>query len=67
MCPHCGLAEEDAEHRLWQCPCWDAVRRAAVPDLNLPALRRRLSDGQARAGLRPADPALMAMAQVAQG
>eukprot|EP00974_Lingulodinium_polyedra_P007177 681374-Lingulodinium_polyedra.AAC.1 len=19
LCPHCGLAEEDTEHRMWQC------------------------------------------------
>eukprot|EP00974_Lingulodinium_polyedra_P042777 4106422-Lingulodinium_polyedra.AAC.1 len=22
-CPHCDLADEDAEHRFWQRPCWD--------------------------------------------
>eukprot|EP00974_Lingulodinium_polyedra_P126223 11197489-Lingulodinium_polyedra.AAC.1 len=31
------------------------------------ALRRLISDGQARTGLRPADPALLALAQVAVG
>eukprot|EP00974_Lingulodinium_polyedra_P127916 11204033-Lingulodinium_polyedra.AAC.1 len=45
----------------------EEARCAAVPELHLPALRRRFADGQARAGLRPADPALLAMAQVAQG
>eukprot|EP00974_Lingulodinium_polyedra_P050905 4895819-Lingulodinium_polyedra.AAC.1 len=31
------------------------------------ALRRRLSDGHARTGLRTMDPMLLALAQVAQG
>eukprot|EP00974_Lingulodinium_polyedra_P016737 1623946-Lingulodinium_polyedra.AAC.1 len=33
-CPHCGLADEDAEHRFWQCPRWGDVRRRAVPELD---------------------------------
>eukprot|EP00974_Lingulodinium_polyedra_P044191 4240422-Lingulodinium_polyedra.AAC.1 len=66
-CPHCGRVDEDVEHRMWQCPRWDAVRREAVPGLDLAALRRRLPDGQARTGLRTMDPLLLALAQVAQG
>eukprot|EP00974_Lingulodinium_polyedra_P065329 6316790-Lingulodinium_polyedra.AAC.1 len=30
VCPHCGLADEDAEHRFWRCPRWDETRRVAV-------------------------------------
>eukprot|EP00974_Lingulodinium_polyedra_P048337 4642140-Lingulodinium_polyedra.AAC.1 len=43
------------------------MHRAAAPKMHLNALRRRLSDGQSRTGLRPADPALLAMAQATQG
>eukprot|EP00974_Lingulodinium_polyedra_P072324 6999380-Lingulodinium_polyedra.AAC.1 len=50
-CPHCAQADEDVEHRFWRCPRWDEVRRAAAPDCDAGALRRRISDGQARAGL----------------
>eukprot|EP00974_Lingulodinium_polyedra_P095350 9239925-Lingulodinium_polyedra.AAC.1 len=28
--PHCGLADEDAEHRFWRRPRWDETRRLAV-------------------------------------
>eukprot|EP00974_Lingulodinium_polyedra_P091096 8833083-Lingulodinium_polyedra.AAC.1 len=65
--PHCAQADEDAEHRFWRRPRWGEVRRAAAPGCDARALRARLSDGQARAGLRPADPALLAFAQVAVG
>eukprot|EP00974_Lingulodinium_polyedra_P097531 9454582-Lingulodinium_polyedra.AAC.1 len=67
QCPHCGLAEEDAEHRFWQCPRWDETRRTAVIGTDVRALRSRLTDGHARTGLRPTDPALLALNQVAQG
>eukprot|EP00974_Lingulodinium_polyedra_P032354 3115831-Lingulodinium_polyedra.AAC.1 len=67
VCPHCAQADEDPEHRFWECPRWDAVRREAVPDIDLRALRARLSPGQARTGILPMDPVLLAMAQVAQG
>eukprot|EP00974_Lingulodinium_polyedra_P098547 9551878-Lingulodinium_polyedra.AAC.1 len=63
ICPRCAQADEDPEHRFWQCPRWDEVRRAAVPELDARALRARLTAGQARTGLRPADPALLALAQ----
>eukprot|EP00974_Lingulodinium_polyedra_P021673 2093314-Lingulodinium_polyedra.AAC.1 len=65
-CPHCGLGDEDAKHRFWQCPRWGEARKAAVPEVDNGALRRRLPDGQAHIGLRPADPAFLAMSQVAQ-
>jgi len=58
-CPHCGLAEETLEHRLWQCPVWDAAREAALllePSLGLAgpqALRALLPQGVALTGTLP--------------
>eukprot|EP00974_Lingulodinium_polyedra_P020690 2002471-Lingulodinium_polyedra.AAC.1 len=49
--PALRLGRGGREHRFWQCPCRDAARRAAAPDVNLAAPRRRMGDGQARAGL----------------
>eukprot|EP00974_Lingulodinium_polyedra_P066185 6404913-Lingulodinium_polyedra.AAC.1 len=41
VCPRCAQADEDPEHRFWQCPRWDEVRRAAAPALDLRALKGR--------------------------
>eukprot|EP00974_Lingulodinium_polyedra_P091466 8865462-Lingulodinium_polyedra.AAC.1 len=30
MCPHCGQAEETAEHRFWACPRWGRLRAQAI-------------------------------------
>eukprot|EP00974_Lingulodinium_polyedra_P114909 11128177-Lingulodinium_polyedra.AAC.1 len=67
LCPHCGLADEDAEHRFWRRPQWGETRRLAVIGTDVRVFRGRLTDGHARTGLRPMDPALLAMSQVAQG
>eukprot|EP00974_Lingulodinium_polyedra_P069603 6737878-Lingulodinium_polyedra.AAC.1 len=49
-CPHCGVAEETAEHRFWERGAWDGVRAKTAPGLVAPDLRRRLNDGVARTG-----------------
>ena len=71
-CPHCGLADEDKEHRFWLCPAWDAQRRAALAavssDTPLPldpaAVRRGLPVGVATTGVlaMPAQLAVLAEA-----
>eukprot|EP00974_Lingulodinium_polyedra_P061414 5925939-Lingulodinium_polyedra.AAC.1 len=67
MCPHCGQAEETAEHRFWACPRWDRLRTQAIGGAVPRALRRRPPAGAAVTGLLPAGPVLEAMAEVASG
>ena len=73
MCPHCGLAPEDHEHRLWRCPAWEGVRRAALATaprseplpLDVLALRQMLPEGVALSGILPMPPLLGALAEAA--
>ncbi len=72
-CPHCQLADEDQEHRFWQCPAWDVGRGmalAAMPPEALGSvspveLRRLLPDGVARTGTLPLPARLAGMADAA--
>ena len=75
LCPHCGLADEDLEHRLWWCPAWDAARLQALADmppeaprpLDVAVLRRQLHPGVARTGTLPLSARLAALADAAAG
>ena len=73
LCPHCGLATEDHEHRFWLCPAWEGPRRAALaasPRSDaLPgdagALRGLLPAGVAQTGVLAMPPLLAALAEAA--
>ena len=70
-CPHCGDADEDLEHRLWQCPRWESHRHAALAAMpecpfSPATLRQRLARGVALTGTLPLDARLGAMAEAAR-
>ena len=67
MCPHCGLADEDAEHRFWTCPAWDYARAEALSttSLSAPQLRAKLPRGTLLTGALPLHDGLSARADAA--
>ena len=72
-CPHCGLADEDHEHRFWLCPAWDAQRRVALAGvssdtplaLDPAAVRHGLPAGVGRTGVLAMSTQLAALADAA--
>ena len=66
LCPHCGLLDEDREHRFWCCPCWDEPRREALQGLSSRWVRGCLPTGTTLGGVLPLDPRLAALALVAK-
>jgi ribonuclease HI len=68
LCPHCGLEDEDAEHRHWRCPAWAAARAEALGSYGAATqLRRQLTAGLALTGIAPTSAELQALAQQAAG
>ena len=66
LCPHCRLADEDAAHRHWLCPAWEAARAEATGAPGAAArLRSQVADGVALTGVVPARADLTALAQEA--
>eukprot|EP00974_Lingulodinium_polyedra_P044909 4307948-Lingulodinium_polyedra.AAC.1 len=61
-----GAAAENAEHRLWRCPKWEALRRERTGGEDPGRLRVRLGTGVALAGVCPQNAALEALADVAR-
>jgi ribonuclease HI len=69
LCPHCKLACEDARHRFWGCPAWDAVRADAVrggsSTRDVREVAASVPDGTALTGVLPVPLRLAALAEAA--
>ena len=66
LCPHCRLADEDAEHRHWLCPAWEAARTEATGAPGAAAmLRSQVPGGVALTGVAPTRADLLALAEAA--
>ena len=54
ICPHCRAAQEDLEHRWWECPAWDGERMHSMTDgTTWQQLRNRIPRCVAMTGMLP--------------
>jgi hypothetical protein len=65
-CPHCKLAVETLQHRLWDCPAWDRHRSQLLQGHTREQLASQFGQPALLSGVIPSDPVLLRAAAAAR-
>jgi hypothetical protein len=65
-CPHCHLAVETLQHRLWECPAWHKHRAQQLQGHSQAELAACLGQPALLSGIIPLDPLLVRAAEAAR-
>jgi ribonuclease HI len=65
-CPHCQLAVETLQHRLWECPAWQRIRSQQLQGRTPAELAASLGQPALLTGIIPLDPLLVRAAEAAR-